>query len=359
MVAGVVAGAALARPVVDLFGVHDSLFAPLIGILVLIGMGSLGSSVGFWVGEPIRRRILAGHGGVRLDSAFGALISIVAVVAVSWFLGLSLSRIPNPTVAGAIQRSVILRYLDGIAPRPPGFLAGVEQVIGGAPFPSVFSGLEPIFEPPLAVPASVDTAGVSKAANATVEVRSIGVNCNGIVTGSGFPVAPGYIVTNAHVVAGTRDTTIIQSGAVHRATVVLFDPERDVAVLDVPGLRLQALGDGDPTRGTQGAVIGYPEGGPEQVAPAVVDQQVNAEGRDIYNQNLVVRQILVIGSTVKPGNSGGPLVDLQGNVLGMVFAASTSDPNRAYALANGELAPDLQSGVGRTQAVGTGDQCAV
>lgn len=359
MVAGVVVGAALARPVVDLIGVRDSTFAPLIGILVLVGMGSLGSSVGFVIGEPIRRRILAAPRSVQLDNTGGALISIVAVVAVGWFLGLSLSRIPNPIVATAIQRSLILRHLDGFAPRPPGFLAGVEQVIAGAPFPSVFSGLEPIFQPPLALPASVDTPGVTKAAGETLEVRSTGVYCNGIVTGSAYPVAPGYAVTNAHVVAGTRDTAVIQGNTVHRATVVLFDPERDVAVLDVQGLRLQPLGDGNPARGTQGAVIGYPEGGPEQVAPAVVDQQVSAEGRDIYNQNLVVRQILVIGSTVKPGNSGGPLVDLQGNVLGMVFAASTSDSNRAYALTDGEIAPDLQAGVGRTAAVSTGDQCAV
>ncbi|HKW69157.1 MAG TPA: trypsin-like peptidase domain-containing protein, partial [Candidatus Dormibacteraeota bacterium] len=117
---------------------------------------------------------------------------------------------------------------------------------------------------------------------------------------------------------------------------------RDVAVLYVPGYTATGLTFGAATRGTKGAVIGYPGGQSEKVSAAVVDGEVPAEGRDIYNQDLVTRQIFVLQASVHPGNSGGPLVDLDGKVLGMVFATSASDPNQAYALTADEIAPDIR-----------------
>jgi S1-C subfamily serine protease len=165
-----------------------------------------------------------------------------------------------------------------------------------------------------------------------------------MVTGSGFPIASGYIVTNAHVVSGTSSHTIqTPGGAELQATVVFFDPERDVAVLYAPAYRGTPLTFGNANRGTKSAVIGYPGGGPEVTVPAVVDGEVSAEGRDIYNANLVTRQILVIQARVRPGNSGGPLVDLNGQVVGLVFATSAGDPNQAYALSDGEISGDIQS----------------
>jgi S1-C subfamily serine protease len=205
----------------------------------------------------------------------------------------------------------------------------------------VFAGLEPNLPGAQALPASVDTPGVNRAVQAVVKVSSLG--CGGIVTGSGFPVGNGYIVTNAHVVSGTSSHTIITPGnTTLRATVVYFDPERDVAVLYAPDYQSTGLTFGTATAGTQGAVIGYPGGGSEKVVPAVVDGAVAAQGRDIYNQNFVTRQIFVIQASVHPGNSGGPLVDLQGRVLGMVFATSASDPNQAYALTDDEIASDIR-----------------
>lgn len=355
-------GAALAPPVADLLGARGGFGRPLIGVLVLVAMGSIGSSLGFWVGEPIRLRLLARRAHGEVDSAAGAAFSMVAMLAVCWFLGLSFARVPNPFVADLIQRSAVLRYLDSVAPRPPGFLAGVQQVIAGVPFPPAFSGLEPIFASPPPLPATIDTAGIRRAEAATVQVKSIGVGCAGIVTGSGFPVAGGRILTNAHVVAGTRDTVVIPptgGGRAYPARVVVFDPNRDVAILYVPGLGLSELPTGSGERGTQGAVIGYPEGGPETAGAAVVDQELTAEGRDIYNQNLVTRDIFVVEASVKPGNSGGPLVGLDGTVVGVVFAASTSSDTRAYALSEAEVAPDVSAGESRTGAVPTGAQCAV
>lgn len=341
LLAGVILGAASARYVLDYLQISSATARPLGAVLVLVIGGSLGSSIGFAVGEPIRRKILRTGIHTSTDSVAGAALSAFAVLLICWFLGLSFSRGPSPDIAQQIQRSALLRGLDSIAPRPPPFLASVEQVLAGVQFPPVFAGLEPTLPTALPVPASVDTPGVNHAAQDVVKVSSLG--CGGIVTGSGIPLGGGYVLTNAHVVSGTSSHTIQKpDGTTLRAEVVYFDPERDVAVLYAPGFSAQGLAFGSAQRGTEGAVIGFPGGQAEKIVPAVVDGSVSAEGRDIYNENLVTRQILVLQASVHPGNSGGPLVDLQGRVLGMVFASSASDPNQAYALSNEEMASDIR-----------------
>jgi len=142
------------------------------------------------------------------------------------------------------------------------------------------------------------------------------------------------------------------------ARVVLFDSQRDVAILYVPRLALAPLDEAGARAGTQGAAIGYPGGGNESAEPAVVNYEVRAEGRDIYGQNLVVRNIWITRANVQPGNSGGPLVDLNGNVLGVIFAASTSQSGQAYALTDAEVQPDIDQAQGRTQPVAVGP-CAM
>src|SRR3989454_9002417 len=357
LVVGVVVGAALAPVLMDALNLSNPTARSLGAVMVLIVLGTIGSSVGYWVGEPIRLRVIAHPQSGRIDSLGGAIFSTVAVLSVSWFLGLSLARVPSPQVSSAIQRSAVLRTLDAIAPRPPGFLARVEGIIAGVNFPAAFSGLEPVSPSPQPLPNSINTPGVQAAEAATLKIQGFG--CGGIVFGSGFPVGPEMVLTNAHVVAGTQGTTVrTTAGRSLSARVVLFDPERDVAILYVPRLALTALGQVTAHAGTQGAAIGYPGGGSEDVTPAVVNDQVRAEGRDIYGQNLVVRSIWRTQASVKPGNSGGPLVDLDGSVVGVIFAASTSQPGQAYALTHAEVQPDIDKAEGRTDAVPIGP-CAM
>jgi S1-C subfamily serine protease len=260
-----------------------------------------------------------------------------------WFLGLTFSRGPSPELSYQLQRSTVLHALDNLAPRPPGFLARVESILAGVSFPPVFAGLEPTLPGALPIPTSVNTVGIQHAASATVKVVSAG--CGGLVTGSGFPIGEGLIVTNAHVVSGTTDHRIqTADGTVLPASVAYFDPEVDIAILRVPGLAGPGLEFAGGGRGTTGAVIGYPGGGQERVEPAVIDGAIDAEGRDIYSANLVTRQIYVLQSHVRPGNSGGPIVDLQGRVLGVVFATSASQPDQAYALTDDQVMNDIRQG---------------
>ncbi|HEY5034414.1 MAG TPA: MarP family serine protease [Candidatus Dormibacteraeota bacterium] len=359
LLAGVLLGATAAQPVLDYIHVTSPVARPIGAVLVLIIGGSLGSSIGYATGEPIRKRILRGGRHSTSDSLGGAAFSTLAVLVMMWFLGLSFSRGPSQEVAQQIQGSVVLHQLDSIAPERPAFLARVEDILSGVQFPAVFAGLEPALPSSLPVPppATVDTPGVNNAAQSVFKVNSLG--CGGLITGSGFAIGGGYVVTNAHVVSGTHAHRLqMPSGDDLPATVVYFDPARDFALLSVPNLTSPGLGFAPASRGTDGAVIGYPGGGPERIEPAVVDGAVEAVGRDIYSNNAVTRQVYVIQGRVRPGNSGGPLVDLQGKVLGIVFATSASDPNQAYALTDDEINSDLNDVKGRHTIDTSRYQCA-
>jgi S1-C subfamily serine protease len=195
----------------------------------------------------------------------------------------------------------------------------------------------------------VDRAGAST-------VKIVGDGCGQIQEGSGFVVAPGLVVTNAHVVAGIAHP-MVQIGTVfHNTTVLLFDPYYDLAVMRVTGLDAPPLVlDPDQVgRGVQAAVLGYPGGGPFTVAAAGVMAAFEAQGRDIYGQGLTVREVYEIQAVVRPGNSGGPLVQPDGEVIGVVFSRSTTNGDIGYALTSPGVRTRVEESETRTAAVGTG-----
>jgi S1-C subfamily serine protease len=182
------------------------------------------------------------------------------------------------------------------------------------------------------------------------------VACDQILEGSGFVAAPQLVVTNAHVVAGGDSPQVRLDASSVRATTVLFDPDLDIAILRVPGLRAPSLqlSSSEWSRGADGAVVGYPEGGPLTGRRAAIRAVFDAVGRDIYGEDHVVRRVYELQTVVHPGNSGGPFVLTNGQVAGVVFAASTMDQNTGYAITSLEVRPLVSRAGQLTGAADTG-----
>ena len=339
---GVLIGARLAPEVVDWLAVVDPVARQVVAVLVLFAAGGVGGSIGFSLAGPLRRWLLRHRLLGALDSVLGAALSAAVSLVFIWLLALTFARGPIPELARAIQQSTIARALDDAAPVPPAFLARVQQVLSGTLLPPVFTGLEPDL-PSSAAPSpdAIATEGVRTAAAATVRVEGLG--CGGIATGSGFSVGDGLIVTNAHVVSGTSGTRVrAPSGRSAAASVVFFDAELDLAILRAADLGLPELTPDDGQAGAPAAVIGYPGGGPERISPAVLERRLTSRGRDIYSRGLASREIWIVTAQVRPGNSGGPVVDTAGRFVGVIFASSISSPGQAFALTADEVVPAIR-----------------
>lgn len=352
LLVGLTVGALVAPPIARALS-HDHNVQPLIAVGFFLAIALIIQGFGTAIGFQVRLRTIRTR-FYELDSALGAVLAFIGVALGVWYLGLVFSQSPWTQLDKQINGSVIEQGLDHILPPPPGFLASIQNILRATNFPNPFASIQAP-PTPVGIPPLVDTPGIRAATAVTSKVVAFGCG-GGAEAGSSWPVANNYLVTNAHVVAGSNSVQITTpAGATEHATVVFYDSNSDVAILYVPGLGLSPLSQtsGDPARGDTGAVIGYPGGGDESVVPAGVSGTQTARGYNIYGDTLVTRGIIVMSAHVIPGNSGGPLVDTSGRVMGLVFAASTTDPNEGYALTNSQIAGDLSAGVGRTQPVST------
>jgi S1-C subfamily serine protease len=232
------------------------------------------------------------------------------------------------------------------------------RLLASGPFPQVFSGIGAahLFAVSAPDPAVLDSPGYRAARTRVLKVQGTAPGCNRSIEGSGFVYAPQHILTNAHVVAGVTEGLQVTtpSGQTMGATVVLYDPQVDIAVLYVPGLDLTPLKFQDQAAaGASAVVAGYPLNQSFTARPARIGGTQDAVGPDIYQTGQVNREIYEIRAKVQPGNSGGPLLSPSGQVYGVVFAAAVGSADTGFALTASEVSADAQAGAKQTTETST------
>lgn len=337
LAAGIYAAARLAPVVLDQYqgGQPETRLLVALGLFLVIS--TAGASLGAIAGHSVRQLIPPGTGLRTADRAAGGVIGGLGGLVTVWLLVPILAEVPG-VLSETIRNSSIARNIDRYGPSTPQALQDLRRQVADVNFPEVFSrlGPSPAAGPPpaeVALPAAVR----DRVAQSTVKVS--GTACGRVLSGSGFSPAADTIVTNAHVVAGVDRPSVLRTdGRRIQATVVVFDPNRDLAVLRVPGFGRPALAVGDPDTGDEGAVYGHPQGQDElAVIPARVENEVNAQGLDLYGRSAIRRQVLILAAALEPGDSGGALVDTGGSVIGVAFAVAPDRPATAYALSSTEL----------------------
>jgi S1-C subfamily serine protease len=330
-------------------------------IVVVFLAAMIGQLLASGVGVAMRSK-LTWRPATVVDAVGGAAVSVIAVLLIAWLIGSSVAYAPFPVISRQVNNSAVLRVIDRLMPRAANVIfPDFRSLLASGPYAQVFGALGA--EGALAVgapdPAVLNSAGLAAARSSIVKVEGIAPSCSHRIEGSGFVYAPGHVLTNAHVVAGVTQEQQVQTddGTTFSARVVLYDPQRDIAVLYVPGLDAPSLHFAGPAAISADAIVaGYPLNGPFDAVPARIGGSEQATSPDIYQSTQVTRDIYAIRADVRPGNSGGPLLTKQGTVDGVVFAAAISVPDTGYALTAGEVASDARAGQFATAPVST-EQC--
>jgi S1-C subfamily serine protease len=353
---GGVLGTLLAPPIATglVTGAAQQALLALVLVLLVATIGQLVASAG---GAALRDRVVWGS-GYSVDAVGGAFVSGIALLLVAWLIGSAVARSPFEGLRTQVSNSTVLAAVQGAVPNViQEQFAPFRRFVDQTEFPQVFGGLAGEQVPPVAAPDPrvVNSRAFRLARRSIVKVEGNAPSCRQRVQGTGFVYSPRRVMTNAHVVAGVRAPSVITLGGTRlRATVVSFDPDRDVAVLSVPRLRLRSLKFSPEARSGDNAIVaGFPKGQPFTTAAARVRGTHEATAQDIYDSGEVTRQIYSIRGPVKPGNSGGPLLAPDGTVDGVIFAAALDSPDTGYVLTAREVAANAERGRTAVQPVST------
>ncbi|MFH9293802.1 MarP family serine protease [Streptomyces sp. NPDC017520] len=335
-------------------------------VVIVIVCASVGQAFTTHLGNRLRRYITWSPARA-LDATGGALVNVVAMLLVAWMIGLLLAGTSLPTLGKEVRQSSVLLGVDRVMPKQaPNWFQDFSSVLAQNGFPQVFSPFanEPITEVKAPDPALVGSPVAARAKKSIVKVVGTAPSCGKVLEGTGFVFSERRVMTNAHVVGGVEEPTVQigGEGRLYDAKVVLYDWQRDIAVLDVPDLRarpLQFTGpDDDAESGDSAIVAGFPENGAYDVRSARVRARIDADGPDIYHRGTVRRDVYSLYATVRQGNSGGPLLTPDGKVYGVVFAKSLDDPQTGYALTADEIREDIEIGREANQQVDS-EGCAL
>lgn len=350
---GLVAATLVLPAIDDAIGPANPGTALVVEVSLFFAAGFGGLYLGRWMGRAFRS-VLVPVEAAETDRRAGAVGGPLAALALIWLLALPAMTSAPGWFARQAHRSLVARGVSAALPPPPDTSRAFARLVGPAQMPHVFAALDPLLEPvspPSQTGLSPDAS--SRVAASTVKVD--GYACRTRREGSGFTVAPEVVVTNAHVVAGQQEPTVVRpDGARLPAVVTAYDPERDLALLRVKGLGQSPLPLAEPEARTTTAVFGHPDGQePLEVSPALIRRQLTAKGYDLYATRLVRRDVLVLAADLRPGDSGSAVVNPSGKVVGVAFAVSLSTEDMAFALTSEELEKVLATN--RTTPVETGD----
>jgi S1-C subfamily serine protease len=355
---GAVIGLKLAPLVLE--RLNDAPAKVVVGSGIVVLFVALGETFGVWAGRELRSRINAAR-LTGVDNVFGAVVQALATFVVAWMVALPFTAATGmPGLAAAINNSKVLRAVNALMPPVVNTLPGdLHRILGDSGFPDAlapFSGTPPAQTAP---PDSALTASpiVRSVQGSVVKIRGLAPSCSRSLEGTGFVIAPHRVLTNAHVVAGTDQVAVDTGRGNLNATVVLYDPSRDVAVLSVPGLEAGALSfaQSPAQPGNDVIALGYPLDGPYTASAGRVREEINLRGPNIYDSATVQRDVYTVRAKVQSGNSGGPLIDSQGLVEGVVFGAAVDDSETGYVLTDAEVEPDITASAGLSAAVPTGE----
>lgn len=357
---GLMVGAALGPRLVREYTDRAGMEAALLSLLVVFASLSIGQILGYLVGlkfGDLARRARLG----RVDAVVGAAVGVAATLIAYWLIGSLLVQGPSPSVSRELARSKLLRWANDVR-RPPDLLAVLQQYLDTSGFPQVFIGIPPsLGGDDVELPSGKRALKAVEAARDST-VRIVVPACGGTQLGTGWVSALETVVTNAHVVAGGDTVSVEVSGEEGgggiSGDVVFFNPRLDLAVVHVPGLDREPLPllTRDLEVGSPGATLGYPgakQGGFDS-GPAAVQNVFDARGRDIYGDEEVLREIYELRADVEQGDSGGPFVTPEGQVAGVIFAASTTDRETGYALTGSEVSDEVEASASKTEPVSTG-----
>src|SRR4051812_43854275 len=355
VILGAIAGVMLAPHIVShISSPRAKLFAALFLILALVVVGEVAGVV---LGRAVRGAIR--NTAVRtVDSVIGVAVQLVVVMVAAWLLASPLTSSDQPNLAAATRGSKVLAEVDKYAPEwlkaVPKRMSALLRTSG---LPDV---LQPFGRTPIqavdAPDASLaDSLVVANAKPSVVKIRGVAPGCQKVLEGTGFVIAPNRVMSNAHVVAGSDSVTVEAEGQTYDATVVSYDPNEDISILDVPNLPQRPLvfADQPAKSGTDAVVLGYPGGGEFAATPARVRETIELNGPDIYRTTTVNREVYTIRGTVRQGNSGGPMINRAGQVLGVVFGAAVDDNDTGFVLTANEVSRQLAK-IGNTAKVATG-----
>ena len=330
----------------------------VVSLITIFGLAVLGQALAGWFGGRLRRGISSRNGQIA-DDIGGAFVSIVAVSAVAWLVAVPLGKASEPWLSSAVRNSTVIRAIDSVMPVQADKLTeALRETVDTNGFPEVFGDLVPtqVREVPEPDPRLRGSQVVARSESSVVKVLGTAPSCSRRIEGSGFVYAPEHVMTNAHVVAGTKTVRIEIKKNSYAAKVVVYDARLDLAVLHVPGLSapvMQFAGNPAPS-GADAIVLGFPLDGPYDAQSARVRDVGDITGPDIYESGNVTREVYTIRALVRSGNSGGPLVNADGRVLGVIFAAAADNQYVGYAVTAEQAEQVATTGRSATTGVATG-----